>query len=360
MTVFPPVLIALFFWFVSGFAMAATPPGQGSPRSEGPPALAPHPGRRITLDVVVTDHEGKPVRGLQQQDFTLLDNKKLQTILFFREAVGTGAAPDPSSQAIVVVDPVNNRFNRVSFQRVELEKFLRQAVGPLPLPMSVVLLSDTYASSTAVTREGNTLADSLQANPIGLRTIFTWQGSSGGADRTKVTLHALEQLVASEVDQPGRKLIIWLGRGWPLLENSNFKLSKKDQEACFQDIVWLSTKMREARITLDTIDQLGMDVGFGRSFYYKAFLGGVSSADKVQLNDLALQVFAVHSGGQVLNQSNDIGVALASCLEDAKNSYTLTFDSPPAGHADEYHSLQVKINQPRLTVRTRTGYYAQP
>lgn len=39
--------------------------------------------RQITLDVVVTDKSGKPVAGLQQQDFTLLDNKEPNKILSF-------------------------------------------------------------------------------------------------------------------------------------------------------------------------------------------------------------------------------------------------------------------------------------
>ena len=86
----------------------------------------------------------------------------------------------------------------------------------------------------------------------------------------------------------------------------------------------------------------------------------MGSAKNVLPPDLGLQVLAVQSGGQVLNRSNDIGDSLASCLTDAKDYYTLSFDSPAAGHADEYHSLQVKIDKPRLTARTRTGYYAEP
>ena len=40
--------------------------------------------------------------------------------------------------------------------------------------------------------------------------------------------------------------------------------------------------------------------------------------------------------------------------------YSLTFDPPLAAHADEYHSLQVEVNQPSLTVDTSKGYYNQP
>ena len=58
--------------------------------------------------------------------------------------------------------------------------------------------------------------------------------------------------------------------------------------------------------------------------------------------------------------SNDLVKETASCLEDAKASYTISFDSPPADHPDQYHDLEVKIDKPGLKARTRTGYYAQP
>jgi hypothetical protein len=70
-------------------------------------------------------------------------------------------------------------------------------------------------------------------------------------------------------------------------------------------------------------------------------------------------VLAAQSGGQVLNSSNDIARSIAGCVVDATAFYTLTFDSPPADHPDEYHSLQVKIGKSGLTAHTRTGYYAQ-
>ncbi len=96
-----------------------------------------------------------------------------------------------------------------------------------------------------------------------------------------------------------------------------------------------------------------------KHFSYESFLKGVSSADKVQNGNLGLQVLAVQSGGRVLTSSNDITKSLATCLAEAKVFYTLSFDSPPADHPDEYHSLQIKIAKAGLIARTRTGYYAQ-
>jgi VWFA-related protein len=358
MPVFSPVLIALFFWLAfPGCARAGARPAQVTPQDKRASAPAPPAGRRITLDVVVTDRSGKPVHGLQQQDFTLFDDKKPQAILSFREAVGTGDAADPSLQAIVLVDAINNPFSRVSYQREQLEKFLRQGGGKLPLPMSLFSFPDRSKDPPLSTRDGIALADSLNANQPGVRTFTSSQGLYGALERFQLSIRTLNQLVTDVAAQPGRKLVIWLGVGWPLVQTDVGGQSDKDLAAFFGNVVWLSTTLREGRITLYSVD---LAEGMGQSFYYEQFLKGVSSAKNVQGANLGLQVLAVQSGGQVLNRSNDFGDSVATCLEDAKDYYILSFDSPAAGHPDEYHALQVKVGKPRLTSRTRTGYYAQP
>jgi len=137
-------------------------------------------------------------------------------------------------------------------------------------------------------------------------------------------------------------------------------MAQQDQERIFSNIVRFSTALRQARVTLYNVDRPGMTEALSQTFYYQNFLKGVSSGQKTQYGNLALQVLAVQSGGRVLNTSNDLGKSIAACLADAQIFYTLSFEIPAAAHANEYHSLQVKMNKPGLTARTRTGYYAQP
>ena len=118
--------------------------------------------------------------------------------------------------------------------------------------------------------------------------------------------------------------------------------------------------MRLARVTLYSVDSPSRNDPLDREFYFEGFVKGVTSANKVQNADFSVQVLAVQSGGRVLNTNSDIGGSIASCLDDAKVYYTLSFDSPAAKHPNEYHSLQIKMGKPGITARTRTGYYAQP
>jgi VWFA-related protein len=345
------------FWS-SGFTQEGPPAAPSAPAQQ--PGVTPHDDHRLTLDVVVTDHSGKPVTGLQQQDFTLLDNKKPQAITSFGVTYQTPSTPDPSIDALILVDAVNSSFQGAAYQREGLIKFLRQDGGDLPLPISLVQLTDGSGVPTDATKDGNALAAILNSNQPGLRTVNRAQGFYGGVDRRQLSFEALERIAAHEATLPGRKILIWLGPGWPLLSGPGVELTSKDRDMLFRMVVKVSQDLRDARITLDSINPAGASGSMGRELYYQTFLKGPTSANNVENGNLALQVLAVQSGGQVLVSSSDIPDSVAKCLEDAKAYYTLTFDIPPASHPDEYHSLQIKIDKPHLTVRARTGYYAQP
>jgi VWFA-related protein len=353
------LLVLFFVLSVSGLAQRSVSPAPAVPLAEATARTAVD--RRISLDVVVMDKSGKPVSGLQQQDFTLLDDKRPQAITSFRAVNGTVEPDDPPMQAILLVDAVNTSFLTVSRQRQELENFLRQDGGKLFMPMSLVFLTDRSTEIRPIaTRDGNVLADSLKASASGLRTISGSQGFYGAVERAQISLRTLEGLATYEATQPGRKLLIWLSPGWPLLSGPHTHLSGKDQEALFSTIVSLSAALRQARVTVYSIDPVGTaDAGGFRTFFYETFLKGVKSARSVQNGNLGLQVLAVQSGGLVLNSSNDIVSSMARSVADGKAFYTLSFDSPPADSPNEYHNLQIKIAKPGLTARTRTGYYAQ-
>jgi VWFA-related protein len=344
----PDLRWMFLFWFslCAGFAQA-------------PPAST---DRRITLDVLVTDKSGKPVPGLGQQDFTLLDNKQPQKILSFEAVQGGAATADPPVEVILLVDQVNTNFTSVSFERSQIEKFLKAAGGELPRPVSLAVLSDSGMSiSNLTTRDGSALATELDKNQAGLRSITRSQGVYGAQDRIGVSLNALQQLADYETPRPGRTLVIWISPGWPFLTGPREILSDKEQQRLFGNIVGLSDRLRQARITLYSIDPLGTaDAGSSRIFYYEEFVKGVKKPRQVQIGNLALQVLASQSGGRVLNSNNDITGEIAACVADANAFYVLTFDRLLGDGPNEYHSLDIKFDKPGLKALTRTGYYAQP
>jgi len=312
----------------------------------------------MALDVVVTDSRGTPLPGLQQQDFTLLDNKQPREILSF-DAVQSAGTP---VEVLLLIDGINTAFKNVSYEREQLEKFLQRDGGQLARPISLVFLTDAGAAiSNAPTRDGKALAEQLKQNSTGLRTIGRSQGAYGALDRFRLSLHALDQLIDHATRIPGRKLLIWISPGWPLLSGPRVQLTLKDQQGLFNSVVSLSDGLRRARITLYSVDPLGAaSAGELQTSYYKSFVKAVKKPSQVEIGNLGLQVLATQSGGRVLYSSNDIAGEIATCIADANAFYVIGFDALPADGPNDYHSLELKVGKPGAVARTRAGYYAQP
>src|ERR1700733_4770810 len=311
--------------------------GQNNPQPQlqprtAEPAKPSGPDREISLDVQVTDKSGAPVRGLQQQDFTVLDDKRPQNILSFHAVDNGGDSTTYPFQVVLVVDAVNTGYNSISYARGELKKFLLGNGGKLAQPVSLVIFTDTGAKmQQGSSRDGNALAALYDQYETGLRIINRSQGIYGAAERFTLSLRMLTSLADYEAKQPGRKLMIWFSPGWPLLTGPRIEYTRKDEEGFFNSIVALSNELRAADVTLYSIDPLGLaDAGGVRISYYEEFLKGVPFASRAQAANLSLQVLAVQSGGRVFNSSNDITGEIANCTSDANAYYVLSFEAARA------------------------------
>ncbi len=300
----------------------------------------PQADRRIRLDVVVTDKAGRAQAGLERGDFTVVDNKLPQTIVSF-QAVEGSATPAPPVEIILVIDRVNSSFAGAANERQQTEKFLRQNGGRLQWQTSIAFVSDSGTTMQSATKDGNALATALEQSDNALRTTSRRsQGFYGAGDQFELSLKALNGVADYATKIPGRKLLIWLSPGWPLLSGPRVELSSKNQQGLFRTIVTISGELRTAGITLYSIDPLGLADAAGPGVnYYQEFLKGVSKPGQVQAGDLALQVLAVQSGGKALNSSNDIVRQIESCIADANAWYSVSFNSPPPEVPDEYHRL---------------------
>jgi len=357
-------LVWVFFSCLSSLVLAQqnTVPTAIAGESASQPAPAAHDAdRRITLDVVVADRSGKPVSGLQSQDFAVIDNKKPQRVVSFHAVDGSTAAVDPV-QIILLVDEVNTSFQSIAFERDALRKFLGRDGGRLPVPVSMVFFSDTGTEvQNGASRDGNALIASFEDHVTKLRTIRRSAGFYGAVERYQLSLSTLQSLASVEAAKPGRKILIWISPGWPYLSGPQVNLSRQEQEGLFRSIVSVSTALRRARVTVYSVDPLGTaDAGGLRTIYYEEFLKGVAKPKDAQAGNLALQVIATQSGGRVLNANNDLAGLIATAAADANSYYVLSIETPAAEHVDEYHAVEVKIERPGLMEHTRTGYYIQP
>jgi VWFA-related protein len=328
-----------------------------APRPASPPAQAPGEGR-IHLDVVVTDKSGKPVAGLAPEDFTLKDNNLPAKILSFRAIDPAAQSVSQPSEVILLIDGVNEGFQTVALARQQIAKFLRENGGHLAAPVSVfVLNSDGVKVLLQPSMDGIALATQLDQSESKLRVIGRSAGINGAFERYELSIRTTDLIARNEAKRPGRKLLIWAGPGWPLLEQPGIQVSSHLQPQMFNEVVGLSTALREARMALYSVSLGEPQLG---TYLYEGYLKGVKTPDKVNPANLALKVLAIQSGGRALPPDNDLAGQIAACVQEAGAFYTISFDPLPADKPNEYHDLKVEIDKPGLTAHTDTGYYNQP
>jgi VWFA-related protein len=310
----------------------------------------------VFLDVVVTPKSGGPVSGLQQQDFTVLDNKIPVTLSSFQALRGR----ETPIEVVLVIDDVNTGVEHVAYERSEIDKFLRADGGHLAHPMALAFLTDAGIKiQDSFSSDGNALSTALDQYTVGLHSIARSSGIYGAAERFDISLRALHELADREAARPGRKLIVWFSPGWPLLSGPGVEeqMTAKQEQQIFDNVVNLSTLLRQGRITLYSIDPLGSADFAGRAFRW-GFVKGVSKPSQAEWGDVALQVIAVQSGGLALNTGNDINAFLQACLADTQAYYELSFAPSVDQKRNEYHHLEIRVAKAGVVARTRQGYYS--
>ncbi len=306
----------------------------------------------FSIDLVVTDSEGSPVSDLPPWDFTLHDNgqpAKIRTVHKSREA------SVPAPELIFVLDTINLSPQQLTQIESAIVHFLLRNSGRQETACFLYRLTrDGLFSSSKPTQDGNMLAKEVEQHKSP-RTVWrsvrndgpnlfrAWMGSS----QNPLSLRALGSIAVDQREIAGRKVVVWISPGWPV----------NGRDIGFDEATELSTRLREARITLDNIN---VWPNHDQSFNYHDYLEAPRSQKDMQPAKMALQVIATHTGGLVLDSSGDLDRDIERCVEEERSFYTLTFNPPHTYRMDEFHDLRVEVARPALTVRAPTGYYNEP
>jgi VWFA-related protein len=229
----------------------------------------------VVIDVVVTDSQGNPVRGLKQSDFTLSENNKLQSVRHFEEHTelpisnikiatppplprglftNKSAAPANGPVNVLLLDYLNTPLTAQPYARKQLMDFLTKApagtrIAIFALTNHLVMLQG-FTSDMAVLRDalaqkkgapqasdilsdtggvGNTVLSDAMANDApavdGMVTqqmvddVNRFQALSASFQQdmiARITLDSFDTLARYLVGIPGRKNVIWFSGGFPL------------------------------------------------------------------------------------------------------------------------------------------------
>jgi len=336
---------------------------------------------RVVLNVQVSGLSGQQTADLKQSDFAIFVDHQPQKLTLFQSAQDNST--HKPAHVIVVLDEVNNSSGKTKHFRREVEKYLEAGSGPLAHPTSIALFSGAGMELGAPSKDrAALLADlnRLAGNPRGLSCADT----TAVPDCTELkpdlnsrvcdpnphlvcldhlfdsSITALTSLAQQEVNGSGRVIVIWIGNGWPLLNEPGFTPDSPELKASFyRDLVTVSSALTEAHVTLDAVASSEALPVSPKHAHDSIFFQGVSNEDHASAASLSLQALAYQSGGLVLTNSKNIADQIAHCVADSDSYYSLAFDYPPASQSGEYHSIAVKIDRPDVSVRTRTLYYAE-
>jgi len=313
---------------------------------------------KISILVEVTDKAGHPISGLQEADFRVFDDHREQKILAFSATDVAHPAATPA-EIQIIIDAMNSGPVTVARERDGVSGFLKRSAGKLDYATSIWALENQRLKQIAPpSKDGAALMAALDGSQSPLRVVDRSAGMWGDVERSDQAIRLVKEMIAPDARPKGRKLVLFISPGWPLL----FNYEVDQRKWLFDDIVEISNGLRASRIAFYALAPLSFNTlishGLNENFFaYDGSLKPVKKVSEAQYADLSLQVLSEHSGGLVMSEGNDITAEINRALRDAATYYTLSFEQAQEHGRTEYHEIRVAVDRPGVRVRTNAGYY---
>jgi VWFA-related protein len=345
------------------------------------------------LDVVVTDAKGKPVHGLKQSDFTILEDNKEMTPNSFEErrsddTPAPAAAPatldlppntftnttpaPPTSRPIniLLIDNLNTPTSVQQIVQKEMLSFVAKMapgtrVAVLGMNYHIFMLqgitSDPELLKAAITNRKNVslappLEDAYQdpANdPPGGIAIPCDTQLEHEAARIQYTIAAMKQLVRYLGGMPGRKNLVWFAGSFPLMD----RCADGDAYDLTTELQSATDSFARAHVAIYPVDPRALDALAGGPIADN----GVHNKEVVQrqMNEhLTMESFAEPTGGKAAYTTNDLAGAAVDAVELGSNFYAITYTPLNQTLDSRFRTIKVQVDQPGLHLTYRNGYYA--
>lgn len=362
--------------------------------------------RVVLLDVVVTDKSGKPVHGLKSQDFSIVEDGKVQRLKGFEERGAQApkkaasaqlppntytnyvASEEPGAVNVILFDTLNTDRQTLSRGRKQLLEYLstippntKVALFTLGNELHLVhgFTEDTeelkeaakHLSSTPnpIFRQAREVSeDKALAAEVGLTqnpkmyaafVSYLWGEYEGrNESRTLVTMQALRQLAQTLAVVPGRKNLIWLSGGIP------FDPASTDPQMRKTAGLLAATQITVYPIDLRGLPWLGAD-GVARSSEVFGVAGAEyaessGQADEQDMVRQSMREIARLTGGRAYLNRNDLPEQMNEIVATGSDYYILAYRPDNDKWDGRFRKVTVKAAKGDLKVQSRPGYYAVP
>ena len=343
---------------------------------------------RLTLeDVTVTDNAGKPVHGLKQSDFTVLEDGKPQPLRNFQE-YGTEIPstqparvlppntysniqpPSPTTSALNIflldelttglVNHLQMAPANLSYARQASTSYLRK----MPSGTRVaILMSGAYLQVLQpVTTDRDVLLGTIDAMKYQSVPRSYLPVAGNGCDaanmQSRLTLQNLSQMLAYLAGTPGRKNVIWFTPGIPWLTNyTRFAAVQCGLVDFTVELQKLYDALTAAHIVLYPVDPRGLKTGMPDMSLPAAPPGFMSTFSGTIFEEHGSQRdLAEATGGIAAYDRNDLDAAVGEAIATGSDFYSLAYVPPSPGYDGKFHKIEVKVDRPGLHLQYRKGY----
>jgi VWFA-related protein len=223
--------LAVLLWAAPRVCLAADPPQSGPQQPASSPDITfKSQVNLVVVDVVVTGNNNQPAKGLSQQDFEILEDKKPQQVRSFEiheeqpiasqtaklahNTFSNAVPSEPGTINIILLDQLHTQTADQEFGREELLKYLKQkpadvrcaiyVLGANGLQMLQGITADNVRLIAAVSSKA-----ALPKLPAFGGPAFAVRNASLINDSSS-PLMAMADIANSFQNVPGRKNLLWL------------------------------------------------------------------------------------------------------------------------------------------------------
>ncbi len=213
-----------------------------------------------------------------------------------------------------------------------------------------------------------------------MQEFYNEQANVATDERVGITLTAFRGIAQAVAGLPGRKSLIWVSGSFPLATysqiiqysaNPNNDPNRVRIEHLYEDMLReTDSVLNDAQLAVYPVDAhglVGQLLGGADNQGVSAagtLVSGAEYGQSLQLASGSLQEtqatmkqVAGDTGGKVFINQNELDRSVALSVQDGASYYLLGY--APEGKADgKFHKIDVKVNRPGASVRSRRGYFA--
>ena len=360
----------------------------------------------VTVDVIATDKQGKPVTDLTAADFEVRENGKVQTVDSFKrilladeqfdldpvraqpitsmEAMEREAARDDVRLITIFLDDYHTRLGNSMVIREKLARFVKELdprdmvaiMYPLTPTLGVTFSRDHDGLAAAIMKFEGRKYNYQQKYPQ--EQIYNRLSRQQIEDlRNGIVIEALEGLnVYLGTLRQGRKTVLYVSEGMSATlpveiasdgmvagARPNSPQEQLRNRAEVFNNVGLLNRMRDVfdaanrtNTSFYTLDPRGLATG-----EFDLSEPGVNyESDRRVLNESTdlLRVLADQTDGRAIVGRNDPLPQLRQMIRDTSAYYLLGYTSSEAPRDGKFHEIKVSVKRKGIDVRYRRGYWA--